>query len=183
MDGARGGHSGVLVLRGDAGIGKTALLYDVLSEAADLRTISLGGAESEMELAYAGVQQLCAPLLGRIHALPEPQKKALRIALGLSEGAAPDRLLVGLAVLTLLGEAAGDRPTICVVDDAQWVDHASLQALTFVARRLLADPLVMLFAARTRAVKTSTGYPSSIAPPDRVRRPRTAHCGHAGPAR
>ena len=103
VDGARGGHSGVLVLRGDAGIGKTALLSDVLSEAADLRTISLSGAESEMELAYAGVQQLCAPLLGRIHALPEPQKKALRIALGLREGAAPDRLLVGLAVLTLLG--------------------------------------------------------------------------------
>jgi DNA-binding CsgD family transcriptional regulator len=138
-----------LVLRGEAGIGKTALLNDVLSTAADLRTISLSGAESEIELAYAGVQQLCAPLLGHIDRLPEPQKNALRVALGLHEGPAPDRLLVGLAVLTLLGEAAGERPTICIVDDAQWVDRASLQALTFAARRLLADPMVMIFAART----------------------------------
>lgn len=146
---ARDGRSGVLVIRGDAGIGKTALLADVLANGADLRTIALSGAESEMELAFAGLQQLCAPLLGRIDRLPEPQKKALRIALGLREGAAPDRLLVGLAVLTLLGDAAGERPIVCVVDDAQWVDRASLQALTFAARRLLADPVVMIFAART----------------------------------
>jgi DNA-binding CsgD family transcriptional regulator len=148
-DRARGGRSGVLVLRGEAGIGKTALLNDFLSKAADFRTISLSGAESEMELAYAGVQQLCAPLLGHIERLPEPQHKALRVALGLREGAAPDRLLVGLAVLTLLGDAAAERPTICVIDDAQWVDRASLQALTFAARRLLADRVAVIFAART----------------------------------
>jgi DNA-binding CsgD family transcriptional regulator len=149
VDRARNGRSDVLVLRGEPGIGKTALLNDVLSTAADLRTISLSGAESEMELAYAGVQQLCAPMLGCIERLPEPQNKALRVALGLREGAAPDRLLVGLAVLTLLGDAAGERPIVCIVDDAQWVDRASLQALTFAARRLLADPVAMIFAART----------------------------------
>ncbi|QEN15974.1 AAA family ATPase [Mycolicibacterium sp. ELW1] len=146
---ARGGNSGVLVIRGSAGIGKTALLSDVLANAGDLRTIEISGAESEMELAYAGVQQLCAPLLGRIHGLPDPQKDALRVALGLREGSAPDRLLVGLAVLTLLGEAGTERPTVCIVDDAQWVDRASLRALAFAARRLLADPVVMIFATRT----------------------------------
>ena len=147
---AREGRSGVLVLRGDAGIGKTALLADATATApADLHTITISGAESEMELAYAGVQQLCSPLVGRVDRLPAPQGKALRIALGLREGAVPDRLLVGLAVLTLLGDAAGERPVVCIVDDAQWVDRASLQALTFAARRLLADPVVMIFAART----------------------------------
>lgn len=150
---AREGRSGVLVLRGDAGIGKTALLVDATDAArADLHTITISGAESEMELAYAGVQQLCAPLVDRIDRLPAPQGKALRIALGLREGAVPDRLLVGLAVLTLLGDAAGERPVVCVIDDAQWVDRASLQALTFAARRLLADPVVMIFAARTPVV-------------------------------
>ncbi|AQT81626.1 transcriptional regulator [Mycolicibacterium litorale] len=145
----RDGNGGVLVIRGDAGIGKTALLTDMLANAGDLHTIHISGAESEIELAYAGVQQLCAPLLGRIQGLPDPQKNALRVALGLRDGAAPDRLLVGLAVLTLVGDAGAQRPTICVIDDAQWVDRASLQALTFAARRLLADPVVMVFATRT----------------------------------
>ncbi|VEG57611.1 transcriptional regulatory protein [Mycolicibacterium aurum] len=149
MDRARNGHSAVLVLRGEAGIGKTALLNDAVSKATDLRTIALSGAESEMELPYAGVAQLCTLLPGHIDRLPEPQRNALRIALGLLEGAVPDRLLVGLAVLTLLGAAGTERPTVCIVDDAQWVDRASLQALTFAARRLLADPVVMVFAART----------------------------------
>ncbi|OPX13077.1 transcriptional regulator [Mycobacterium sp. AT1] len=149
---ARKGRSGVLVLRGDAGIGKTALLADATAAAADLHTIAISGAESEMELSYAGVQQLCAPLVDRVDRLPTPQGKALRIALGLCEGAVPDRLLVGLAVLTLLGDAAGECPVVCVVDDAQWVDRASLQALTFAARRLVADPVVMIFAARTPVV-------------------------------
>ncbi len=148
VDRARGGRSGVLVIHGDAGIGKTALLADVVVKAADLRTIQISGAESEMELAYAGVQQLCGPLLGRIDRLPDPQKNALRVALGLREGDPPDRYLVGLAVLTLLGHAGTERPTVCIIDDAQWVDSASLQALAFAARRLLADPVVMIFAAR-----------------------------------
>lgn len=147
-DRARGGHSGILVIRGEAGIGKTALLSDVLSRAADLRTIAISGAQSEMELAYAGVQQVCAPLLDRIDRLPDPQKNALRVALGLREGSAPDRYLVSLAVLTLLADASAERATVCVVDDAQWVDRATLQTLAFVARRLMADPVVVIFAAR-----------------------------------
>ena len=108
--------------------------------------------------------------------LPDPQKNALRVALGLREGAAPDRLLVGLAVLTLLGEAAAERPTICIVDDAQWVDRASLQALTFAARRLLADPVVMIFAARTRSADQELdGLPElNLGRLADVRRPRTA---------
>ncbi len=148
IDRVRGGGSAVLVLRGAAGIGKTALLRDVRGRAADLRVIALSGAESELELAYAGVQQLCAPLLGSLDRLPDPQKNALGVALGLRDAAAPDRLLVSLAVLSLLADAGAERPTICLIDDAQWVDRASLQALVFAGRRLSADPVAMIFAAR-----------------------------------
>lgn len=148
-DRARAGQSGVLVIRGEAGIGKTALLAEGLTKDDGVRTIRISGAESEMELAYAGVQQLCGPILAHIDRLPDPQKNALRVALGLREGTAPDRLLVSLAVLTLLGDAGAERPTVCIIDDAQWVDRASLQTLTFAARRLLADPVVMVFATRT----------------------------------
>lgn len=148
-DRARAGQSGVLVINGEAGIGKTALLAEALTKADGFRTIRVSGAESEMELAYAGVQQLCSPILAFIDRLPDPQKIALRVALGLRDGTAPDRLLVGLAVLTLLGDSGADRPTVCIVDDAQWVDRASLQALTFAARRLQADPVVILFATRS----------------------------------
>ena len=148
IDRVRGGGSAVLVLRGAAGIGKTALLRDVRDRAADLRVITLSGAESEMELAYAGVQQLCAPLLGSLDRLPGPQKNALQVAFGLRDGAAPDRLMVSLAVLSLLADAGAQRPTICLIDDAQWVDRASLQALAFAGRRLSADPVAMIFAAR-----------------------------------
>ncbi|MET0455840.1 MAG: AAA family ATPase [Mycobacterium sp.] len=148
LERVRGGGSGVLVLRGEAGIGKTALLHDVHDRASDLRVIALSGAESELELAYAGVQQLCAPLLGHIDRLPDPQKNALRVALGLRDGAAPNRLLVGLAVLSLLADAGAERPTMCLIDDAQWVDRASLQALAFAGRRLAADPVLMVFAVR-----------------------------------
>ena len=150
-DRARTGESGILVIRGEAGIGKSALLAGVLTKADGFRTIHISGAESEMELAYAGVQQLCGSILAHIDRLPDPQKNALRVALGLREGTAPDRLLVSLAVLTLLGDAGAERPTLCIIDDAQWVDRASLQALTFAARRLLADPVVMIFATRTPA--------------------------------
>lgn len=151
-DRARAGESGVLVIHGEAGIGKTALLAEVLTKADGLRTIRISGAESEMELAYAGVQQLCGPILAYVDRLPDPQKNALRVALGLRDGAAPDRLLVGLSVLTLLGDAGAERPTVCIIDDAQWVDRASLQALNFAARRLVADPVVMIFANRTPGV-------------------------------
>lgn len=149
IDRARAGRGGAQVIHGEPGIGKTALLTEAVAAVEGLRTIRISGAESEMELAYAGVQQLCGPILAHIAGLPEPQKNALQAALGLGEGTAPDRLLVSLAVLTLLAEAGAQQPTLCVIDDAQWVDRASLQALTFAARRLLADPIVMIFATRT----------------------------------
>lgn len=153
VDRVRRGGSAVLVLRGEAGIGKTALLSDVRDRATDLRVIALSGAESEIELAYAGIQQLCAPLLGALGRLPDPQKNALQVALGLRDGAAPDRLLVSLAVLSLLADAGTERPTLCLIDDAQWVDRASLQALAFAGRRLSADPVAMIFAARDLQVE------------------------------
>lgn len=148
LGGAREGHSGVLVIRGEAGIGKTALVTELVDQATDFRVIHTSGAESEMEFTYAGVHQLCAPLVELRSRLPTPQRNALEVALGLSEGDAPDGFLVRLAVLTLLGEAGADRPTICVIDDTQWVDRASRQTLAFVARRMLADPVVMLFCVR-----------------------------------
>ena len=132
----RTGRSPVLVLRGEAGVGKTALLEYLVDEASGCRIVRAAGAEAEMELAYAGLQQLCAPLLDHLDALPAPQREALSIAFGLSAGDPPDRFFVGLAVLSLCAEAAQDRPLLCVVDDAQWLDRASAQALAFVARRL-----------------------------------------------
>src|SRR6516164_11506722 len=143
----RSGSGRALVVRGEAGVGKSALLEYVVGAAADMRVARAAGVESEMELAFAGVHQLCAPLLDHLERLPAPQRDALGIAFGLRGGGAPDRFLVGLAVLTLLSEA-GDRPLLCLVDDAQWLDRASAQVLAFVARRLLADPVGLLFAAR-----------------------------------
>jgi predicted ATPase len=140
LDEARRGHSGVLVIRGEIGIGKTTLLSSAVADASDLRVMQISGAESEMELPFAGVQQLCTPLPRFIDRLPDPQKNALQVSFGLRTGEAPDRLLVGLAVLTLLGEASGEGATVCVIDDAQWLDTASLQALAVVARRVIADP-------------------------------------------
>jgi DNA-binding CsgD family transcriptional regulator len=148
LEGARDGRSGVLVLRGEPGAGKTALLEDAVESAAGLRVARVAGVESEMELAFAALQQLCAPLLDQLAALPGPQREALGVAFGLSTGAAPDRFLVGLAVLSLLSEAAAQQPLLCVVDDAQWLDRASAQALGFAARRLLAEPVALVFAAR-----------------------------------
>ncbi|MFS0899737.1 helix-turn-helix transcriptional regulator [Mycolicibacterium litorale] len=150
LTGAREGRSGVVVLRGDAGMGKTSLLEYLEARATDFRTLRIVGSESEMELAYAGLHQLCSGLLGRLDQLPPPQQRALRVALGLADGDPPDRLMVGLAVLTLLAEVSSERPTLCLVDDAQWVDAASLQALAFVARRVIADPIVIVFAACKR---------------------------------
>jgi DNA-binding CsgD family transcriptional regulator/tetratricopeptide (TPR) repeat protein len=148
LDGARAGRSGALVVRGDAGVGKTALLEYVVASAADLGVVRAVGVESEMELAFAALHQLCVPVLDRLERLPGPQRDALRVTFGLGEGPVPDRFLVGLAVLGLLAEAAEERALVCVVDDAQWLDTASAQALAFVARRLFAESVVLLFAAR-----------------------------------
>jgi AAA ATPase domain len=148
LDAARAGRSGVLVMRGEPGVGKTALLEYAIESAAGLRVARVAGVESEMELAFAVLQQLCAPMLDKLEGLSDPQRAALGVAFGLNAGAAPDRFLVGLAVLSLLSEAAEQQPLLCVIDDAQWLDRASAQTLTFVARRLLADPVAMLFATR-----------------------------------
>jgi DNA-binding CsgD family transcriptional regulator len=137
-----------LVLKGEAGIGKTALLQYLIASASDMTVLRALGVESEMELAYASLHQLCAPLLDRLGGLPAPQRQALEIVFGLTPGPAPDRFLVGLGVLTLLSEVAEDRPLLCLVDDAQWLDQASALTLAFVARRLLAERVGILFAAR-----------------------------------
>ena len=142
------GESRSLVLRGEAGIGKTALLDHTIASASDLTVVRAEGVDSEMELAYASLHQLCGPLLDRLDRLPVPQRQALEVVFGLSLGAAPDRFLVGLAVLSLFSEVAGERPLLCVVDDAQWLDHASALTLAFVARRLQAEPVGIVFAAR-----------------------------------
>jgi DNA-binding CsgD family transcriptional regulator/tetratricopeptide (TPR) repeat protein len=136
------------MLRGAAGVGKTALLEYAIASAPTLRVIRVAGIESEMELAFAGLHQLCAPILDRLERVPEPQRAALETTFALSPGAVPDRFLVGLAVLSLLSEAAQEQPLLCIIDDAQWLDRASAAALAFVARRLLAEPVVLLFAAR-----------------------------------
>ena len=141
-------RAGSLVLRGEAGVGKTALLEYLLERASGCRIARAAGVESEMELAFAGLHQLCAPMLDRLERLPGPQGDALGTAFGLREGDAPDRFLVGLAVLSLLSEVAEEQPLVCVVDDAQWLDQASAQVLAFVARRLLAESVAMVFAVR-----------------------------------
>nr|MDQ3821817.1 AAA family ATPase [Actinomycetota bacterium] len=144
----RAGESRVLVLRGEAGIGKTALLEYLMERASGCRVARAAGVESEMELAFAGLHQLCAPLLDRLGHLPVPQREALSTAFGLSAGEPPDRFLVGLAVLSLLAEVAEEAPLVCLVDDAQWLDHASAATLAFVARRLLAERVGFVFALR-----------------------------------
>jgi DNA-binding CsgD family transcriptional regulator len=144
----RHGKSRSLVLRGEAGIGKTALLEHLVESAPDLNVVRTAGVESEMELAFAGLQLLCAPLLDPLERLPVPQRQALEVVFGLSAGGVPDRFLVGLAVLSLVSEVADERPLLCVVDDAQWLDQASARTLGFVARRLLAEPVAIVFAAR-----------------------------------
>ncbi|MBA0045297.1 LuxR family transcriptional regulator [Mycobacteroides sp. LB1] len=156
---ARSGPSQVLVLRGEAGIGKTALLRYVLAQAQGFQIARTAGVESEMELAFAGLQQFCAPLSIHVEALPDPQRKALDTAFGVSSGPAPDRFLIGLAVLSLLAAAAEHQPMLCVIDDAQWLDRASLQTLAFVTRRLANEPVAMLFAVRDGTDDQLTGLP------------------------
>src|SRR5262249_15214999 len=144
----RSGRGRALVVRGEAGVGKSALLDYLAGAAADMRVARAVGVESEMELAFASLHLLCAPLLDRLEGLPGPQRDALGAAFGVREGAAPDRVLVGLAVVALRAEVAEDRPLLCLVDDAQWLDRASAQVLAFAARRLLAEPVGLVFAAR-----------------------------------
>jgi DNA-binding NarL/FixJ family response regulator len=145
---ARDGRSAVLVIRGEAGVGKSALLRYAREHADGFQVTQIAGVESEMELPFAGLHQLCAPMLGQLDALPAPQQRALRVALGLAFGDAPDRFLVALGALTLLAEVADRQPLLCVVDDAQWLDGASRQVLGFVARRLLAEHVALVFAVR-----------------------------------
>ena len=144
----RRGESRSLVVRGEAGIGKTALLDYLVASASDLWVVRAVGVESEIELAYASLHQLCLPLLDRLDRLPAPQRQALEIVFGLTAGSVPDRFLVGLAVLSLFAAAAEERPLLCVVDDAQWLDQSSALTLAFVARRLLAEPVGIVFVAR-----------------------------------
>ena len=150
VDTVRAGESGALVVHGDPGVGKTMLLDHLAGRASGsgCRVARAAGVQSEMELAFAGLHQLCAPMLSRAERLPEPQRDALQTAFGIAAGPPPDRFLVGLAVLSLLAGVAGERPLICLIDDEQWLDQASAQALGFTARRLAADPVGLVFAAR-----------------------------------
>src|SRR2546423_2037138 len=170
----RSGESSVLVVRGEAGVGKTALLEYVAERASGCRVLGVAGVESEVELAFAGLHQLCAPMLDGLDVLPGPQRDALRVALGLHDGAPPDRFRVALAVLTLLAEAAEEQPLVCLVDDAQWLDGASRQALAFVARRVLAERIGMVFTVRSaNEVDELTGLPELVVgglPDDEARR-------------
>jgi hypothetical protein len=151
---ARGGRSGALVVRGEAGIGKTVLLENAARNAADMTVLRGSGAETEADLPFAALHLILRPVLDRIGDLPPPQAGALRGAFALPGGtgqSGEDRFLVGLAVLTLLSELAEDRPLLCLIDDAQWLDRASADALFFAARRLYAEGIAMLFAARDGA--------------------------------
>src|SRR3989440_8290257 len=143
-----GGEGGVLVPHGEPGVGKSALLAWTMEEGRRFRILSAVGVEGEMELPFAALQQLCSPVLDRSERLPDPQRDALSVAFGLSAGQAPSPFLVGLAALGLLSEASEERPLLCVVDDAQWLDRASARALAFVARRLLGGRIAVLFPAR-----------------------------------
>ena len=148
FEAVRRGESQVLVVRGEPGVGKSALLEYAIESASGLRVARATGVQSEMELAFAGLHQLFAPMLDRVGRLPAPQRDALETAFGLTSGPAPDRFLLALAVLGLVSEVAEERPLVCLVDDAQWLDRESAQALEFVARRLLAESVALVFAVR-----------------------------------
>lgn len=143
------GASRVLVIRGDAGAGKSALLGYLASQVTGWRVTSVVGVQSEMELAFSGLHQLCMPLLGHLNAIPGPQRDVLATLFGIGFGPAPDRFLIGLATLSLLAEAAERQPLLCLIDDGQWLDQPTSQTLAFVARRLLAERVAIVCAART----------------------------------
>src|SRR3954469_4821316 len=151
LDNVRGGQSAVLVIRGEAGVGKTALLHYCARQATGFRVARVVGVESEMELPFAGLHQLCAPMLGRLGSLVEPQRRGLSVALGLASGDSPDRFLVALAALSLMAETSEEQPMLCVVVDAQWVAQGPAQVLGFVGRRRLAESIALVFAVRTQA--------------------------------
>ena len=148
LEGVRAGRSAALVVYGEPGVGKTALLNYAVSAAPDLTVLRAAGVESEMELAFAALHRMCRPVLDHLGQVPGPQRDALRTAFGMQAGPPPDRFLISLAVLTLLAEAASGRPLVCVLDDVQWLDRSSVQALAFAARRLVAESVLVLFAAR-----------------------------------
>ena len=157
LDAARASNSGAIVVRGEPGIGKTALLVDAREHASDMHVLSARGVESESELPFAALDQLLRPAFEHLGKLPAPQARALRSALGLEDGAADERFLVFAACLTLLSELAEERPVLCLIDDAHWLDARSADALLFVARRLDAEGIVMLFGAREGDVRRFGG--------------------------
>ena len=148
LEDVRAGTSRALVVHGEAGAGKTALLDYVARRAPDCRVVSTTGAQAETDFGFAALHQLCTPVLGHLDAVPPPQRQALRITFGIASGRVPDRILVCLAVLSLLAETAVGRPLLCLIDDEQWLDRASAQVLAFVARRLGAESVGLVFAAR-----------------------------------
>jgi DNA-binding CsgD family transcriptional regulator len=161
LTGIRSGHSGVLVIRGEAGIGKTALLEQLIVQAKGCTVARATGVQADMELPFAGLQQLFGSMLGPLERLPGPQRDAVEVAFGIRSGAAPDRFEVGLAILGLLAEVAEPEPLVCVIDDAQWLDEASARTLAFVARRLMAESVALVFAVRDRAdEQTFAGLPA-----------------------
>src|SRR5580704_8111851 len=149
LDKVRSGESAALVVRGEAGVGKTALMDHWAVQASDFQIVRIAGVQSEMELPFAGLHQLCAPMLAAGRRLPGPQQNALRVAFGLLSSDAPDPFLVALGALSLMAEVALKRPLLCIVDDAQWLDAASRQVLGFVGRRLVAESVLMMFAIRS----------------------------------
>ena len=171
---ARSGHSAVLVVRGEAGIGKTALLRHATEQASAFQLAQITGVEWEMELAYAGLHQLCSPLVDQLADLPQPQQDAVNVALGQASGDPPDQFLVGLATLGLLSASGAQRPLFCVVDDFQWLDDASARVLAFVARRVLAEPLALVFAVREPNNRLRGLPRAGPARARRRRRPRVA---------
>ena len=163
LAGIRSGRSGVLVVRGEAGIGKTALLEQFVEQAEGCVVARATGVQADMELPFAALQQLFGSMLGSLEPLPDPQREAVEVAFGLRSGPAPDRFEVGLAILGLLAEAAEQEPLVCVVDDAQWLDHTSALTLAFVARRLMAESVALVFAVREpEEEQTFAGLPELI---------------------
>ena len=164
LDAVRSRQGRVLLVHGEPGVGKTALLTYAIEAAREFRVVRTAGVEGEMQLAYASLQRLCSPILRHMAVLPDPQRDALAVAFGLGSGQVPNPFLVGLAVLDLLSEAAEERPLLCIVDDAQWLDAASAEALAFVARRLLAEEIALVFAAR-ECDDALTGFPQLYVEP------------------
>src|SRR5260370_6375400 len=171
LEAAREDHGGVRAVYGEPGVGRTGLLEYAIEAGSDFRVARAVGVEAEMELPFAALHQLCSRSLGALERLPDPQRAALEVALGLDAGRPPDAFLIGLAVLNLLAEAAEDQPLLCVVDDAQWLDRASAGVLAFVARRLLAERVAMVFAAR-EPIGAPGGVAGLPAPPLGHRAPR-----------